>query len=252
MLTSFNAKQCHSKIQWSQFPSETIIRQLIQNQLDIVLPSVYGYCLVSLGELADDLTFEKASVVNVVRLNAAYDNAAWVLPEQLPLSSDDVDAIVLPFELEQSLDPHSLLRESYRALRPGGKLIIVMFNPISLWGFRKVVSAFDKNKLWKLPFYRVGRVMDWLSVLDFKVTISHNLFNPWRIKSLYKQESYTSSSAYSRMGTITCMVAEKRLAPMTLKPQWQRLKPAANIGLESMRKTLYSDTLKNSKDTGKT
>jgi hypothetical protein len=71
------------------------------------------------------------------------------------------------------------------------------------------------------------------------------------MKSLYKQQAYTSSSAYSRFGTITFMVAEKRVISMTLKPQFKRLKPTANIGLESVRKTITSETLRAAKVPGR-
>lgn len=238
MRRVFNPKSCLSGVLWSDFPADDILRKLIQNQLDLVLPSIYGYCMVSIGDLADDFTFKEASVVNVVRLNAAYSNAAWVDQSQLPLSSDDVDAIFLPFQLEQTQDPHALMRESYRALRPGGKLIITMVNPYSLWGLRKVVSRFEKNPFWKLPFYSSRRVMDWLRVLDFKVTSSHNLFNPWRIKSKYRNDTIATSAAYSMLGTVTFLVAEKRVVPLTLKPSWQKLKTTGQVTIEGLRKSI--------------
>ena len=44
----------HHGIQWKHFPADHVVRQLLQTQLEFILPSVHGYCLVSVGELADD------------------------------------------------------------------------------------------------------------------------------------------------------------------------------------------------------
>jgi len=229
-------KTCKDSIRWLDIPSEARVRQLIQAQLDLILPSVYGYCLVSIGSLADDFTFEKAPVVNVHRFNADFRNDAWIDCTQLPLASDDVDAIFLPFQLEQCGKPHSLLREAYRALRPGGKLILVAFNPVSSWGVHKLFKRFDHNKLWQLPFYRTGRLMDWLDLLDFKITVSHNLYNPWSIGSKIKQKDYSSSSQYSALGALTVMVAEKRISPLTPSKPWKKLKTIHPAGIESLQR----------------
>lgn len=224
-------------LRWKDVPSEARIRQYIQAQLDLVLPSVYGYCLVSLGHMADEFTFEKASVVNVVRLNAEYDNSAYCECTSLPLSNDDIDAIFLPFQLELCKEPHSLLREAYRALRPGGKLIITTFNPISVWGFRRLFRRFDKNPLWNLPSFRHGRVLEWLSVLDYTVTVSHRLFNPAKLALGKRLMNYSDSAQYSSFGVVNVVVAEKRAVPLTPSKPWQRLKSIHPVGIESMQRT---------------
>lgn len=230
----------HKGIKWADFPAEYVVRQLIQTQLELILPSVYGYCLVSLGELADDFTFEKASVVNVVRLNAAISNSGWVDYSQLPLPAEDIDAIFLPFQLEQTDDPHSLLRESYRALRPGGKLILCSLNPVSLWGIRRFLRAFDNNPLWRLPFFSSRRLIDWFRILDFEVKLNHSLLNPLWLKRYIQGDTLISSASYSILGCVNFTVAEKRVAPLTLKPSWRELKSNRPVGIETVRKTMYT------------
>lgn len=226
-------------IQWKDFPNDHIARQLIQTQLNFVLPSIHGYCLTSLGELADDFTFEMASVVNVVRLNASFNNSAWVEPSSLPLPADDIDAIFLPFQLEQANEPHALLRESYRALRPGGKLILCTLNPWSVWGLRRFLNPLDSNPIWKMPYYSHRRLLDWLSILDFDVKISHSFMNPLWLKKYQQGDTLISSASYSVFGCINFIVADKRLVPLTMKPQWRNIKAQGAMGIEGLRRSMF-------------
>ena len=250
MYASLNRQDCTLKsrldrqqhgILWKHFPNDHIARQLVQTQLNLILPSVNGYCLTTLGELADDFTFEMASVVNVLRLNASYSNSAWIDPSNLPLPSDDIDAIFLPFQLEQADDPHALLRESYRALRPGGKLILCTLNPYSLWGIRRLMNPFDKNPLWQIPYYSHRRLLDWLSILDFDVKVSHSFMNPLWLKKYQQGDTLISSASYSVFGCINFIVADKRVVPLTLKPQWRDIKSRGAVGIEGLRRTMLQE-----------
>lgn len=87
---------------------------------------------------------------------------------QLPLASDAVDAVLLPHTLEFEPDPYGVLREVDRVLAGEGKLIVLGFAPVSLWGLRAAAtrSGFPPG-LRRLLAPR--RVRDWLSVLGYEV-----------------------------------------------------------------------------------
>ena len=87
---------------------------------------------------------------------------------QLPLASDAVDAVLLPHTLEFESDPYGVLREVDRVLAGEGKLIVLGFAPLSLWGLRAAAtrSGFPPG-LRRLLAPR--RVRDWLRVLGYEV-----------------------------------------------------------------------------------
>ena len=57
--------------------------------------------------------------------------------DALPFPDHSLDLVVLPHALELSRDPHLTLREVERVLVPEGRVMILGFNPASLWGLRQ-------------------------------------------------------------------------------------------------------------------
>ncbi|WP_448173314.1 class I SAM-dependent methyltransferase [Rhizobacter fulvus] len=99
--------------------------------------------------------------------------------DALPFDSNSLDLVVLPHALELARDPHLALREVERVLVPEGRVVIVGFNPTSLWGLRQHLGRW-RRQLWPrsarglfLPsageFLRYRRLRDWLRLLSFEV-----------------------------------------------------------------------------------
>jgi SAM-dependent methyltransferase len=99
--------------------------------------------------------------------------------DALPFDSQSLDLVVLPHALELARDPHLALAEVERVLMPEGKVVIVGFNPASLWGLRqhggRVVERLggrSRDGLF-LPtagdFIGYRRIRDWLRLLSFEV-----------------------------------------------------------------------------------
>lgn len=89
-------------------------------------------------------------------------------PDALALVPDSIDAVLLPHTLERASDPHSVLREVDRVLRPDGNLVVLGFNPWGWWGLRHALSrsGFPGGTQ---RLISDGRLHDWLRLLDFKV-----------------------------------------------------------------------------------
>ena len=98
--------------------------------------------------------------------------------DALPFDSNSLDLVVLPHALELARDPHLALREVERVLMPEGRIVIVGFNPNSLWGLRQQLGRWrtrlsPRSRPVFLPsagdFLRYRRLRDWLRLLSFEV-----------------------------------------------------------------------------------
>jgi SAM-dependent methyltransferase len=99
--------------------------------------------------------------------------------DALPFPNQSLDLVVLPHALELSRDPHLTLREVERVLVPEGRVMILGFNPASMWGLRQrlgrargAVGLGRRGALF-LPrggeFLGYWRLRDWLRLLSFEV-----------------------------------------------------------------------------------
>jgi ubiquinone/menaquinone biosynthesis C-methylase UbiE len=99
--------------------------------------------------------------------------------DALPFPNQSLDLVVLPHALELSRDPHLTLREVERVLVPEGRVMILGFNPASMWGLRQRMgharSAAGLAGRGPLYLPRAGeflgywRLRDWLRLLSFEV-----------------------------------------------------------------------------------
>lgn len=89
--------------------------------------------------------------------------------EELPFASESLDLVALPHVLERAGDPHQVLREVDRVLRPGGRLLLSGFNPVSLWGARQLVGRGLRHPFLPPDVRFVGtlRLRDWLKLLGY-------------------------------------------------------------------------------------
>ena len=99
--------------------------------------------------------------------------------DALPFDSNSLDLVVLPHALELARDPHLALREVERVLVPEGRVVIVGFNPNSLWGLRQQIGHWRQRLRAGAPrglflpsageYMRHRRLRDWLRLLSFEV-----------------------------------------------------------------------------------
>ncbi len=99
--------------------------------------------------------------------------------DALPFDTRSLDLVLLPHALELARDPHLALSEVERVLVPEGKVIILGFNPNSLWGLRQRIGRLlarigvRSSEGLYLPtageFIAFKRMRDWLRLLSFEV-----------------------------------------------------------------------------------
>lgn len=135
---------------------------------------VFGYHLVQLQDLGHGAeVYRDCLVSHRTVLDQDPSSGAPVsgisCHEHLPLQSDSVDVFVLPHTLDFSVDPHQVLREVDRVLIPEGRVLIVGFNPLSLWGLWRLMLRWRGDVPWCGHFLSYRRVCDWLGLLGMDV-----------------------------------------------------------------------------------
>lgn len=148
-----------------------------QSVVDELMEGVFGYHLLQVGLLADQPLYSESTASHKFMMltqplaadDQTSDESLLVgSAEELPLASECIDAVVLHHALDFAESPHQVLREASRVLRPGGKLIVVGFNPMSFWGFYRAMVKRRKPVPWRSWFISQRRLNDWFTLLELK------------------------------------------------------------------------------------
>ncbi len=153
--------------QWLASPQGRYVTAWELNRLDLAVSDVFGFNALQLG--LPECDFLRANRIPL-RQKAGESGAVDVLCDltALPFSSHSTDLVVLPHMLEFHADPHQILREVERILIPEGQVIILGFNPHSLWGLRRRFGQ-DRGFPWQGSYLGLQRLKDWLKLLGFEV-----------------------------------------------------------------------------------
>lgn len=148
-------------------------------------------------------------------------------PEELPVQTAVMDVMVLHHVHEFSSDPHQVLREAARVLRPGGHMILLGFNPWSLFGVHSQCLR-SRSAPWNGQFLSPHRLGDWFKLLQLSsLNVSASDYQyplentQWRRR--LKGLSGLGKLLPFKSGNLFLMMARKDVAGMTpLQPQWNR------------------------------
>ena len=161
---------------WFETPLGAYLLASEQGYFDQEVADVFGFNAFQLGLCRND--FLRANRmpfqcrVGSLQRDTETDDGARIRAEfaALPILSNTADLVLLPHVLEFSDNPHQVLREVARLLRPEGHVIVSGFNPWSLWGAR---HAFDRTHdvyPWRGQFITLPRLKDWMALLGFEIT----------------------------------------------------------------------------------
>ena len=146
----------------------------------------------------------------------------------LPIASGRVDLVLLPHTLEYVDNPHQLLSEACRIVKPEGHLIILGFNPFSMWGIKK---SFTKSKAvpWSANFIHAGTVKKWLGLADFELVNQETVFfrppmqHAHRVYRKLKFLEWIGSRYFKPFGGIYILAAKAKMIPLTpIRMQWKQ------------------------------
>lgn len=223
--------------EWFSSPLGQLLVAREQDCLDNEVRDLFGYHLLQLSVVGDlDLTpasrishrfalYPQISEHPIVSGLADFTH--------LPLPPNSIDLVLLHHVLDYSQKPHQVLREAASTLISRGHIIVIGFNPWSLLGmWRWLVRLFSDAAQWRHQALRLGRVLDWLTLLDFEPVVVRQGFycppthKPSVTKYLQWMERWGKRLCLPWGGFYVIVARKDSVAMTPIKPQWQR-----NVGL---------------------
>lgn len=212
---------------WFQTPLGQYLLEKEWAYLDEVTPDIFGFHAVQLGLPAFDLLRENR-ITHRMRVACEGKVDVYANCHELPFATQSVDLALLPHVLEFAEDPHELLREVDRVMMPEGRLVILGFNPWSLWGLRSALG-FSRNEYpWNGRFVSLLRVKDWLALLGYDVNAGRLIAYapPFDNDRLLRRFSFMEPAGdrwWAVGGAVYMLQAIKRVRGMRLiTPAWQK------------------------------
>jgi SAM-dependent methyltransferase len=154
--------------EWFATPLGRYLLAREQAWFDRTVANIFGFHAIQLG-LPEYPFLAQSRITARWTVDATLPAQLLADPQWLPFPESSLDLVVLPHALEFSADPHQLLREVHRTLRPDGQIVIAGFNPFSLFGARRYFGR-GKTPPWNGSFIALYRLKDWLALLGFEVT----------------------------------------------------------------------------------
>lgn len=224
-----------------------------QAVLDQLVADVFGFHAVQLGGRGLD-ALRANRIRDRWRLSEGAEDADLAAEwHALPFPPDSIDLAVLPHTLEWSLDAHATVREVERVIRPGGRVVITGFNPVSLWGLARRMRTWEALPIQPSPDSRVEewvahwRLRDWLRLLNFEVeVVRFGCFAPHARRASWLQGQSWMERVGDRwwpvFGSVYALVAVKRVHSVRLLGLSRRSPRAAAarataLSREGMRRT---------------
>jgi SAM-dependent methyltransferase len=168
--------------QWYQSPLGQLFGNTEARLLAGLLPALFGYHSVALGISNGTELLAASPISHRWYLDGVLPPSGGSLdlladPDQLPLATAAVDVVVVSHLLEYVPEPQAVLREIDRVLIPEGHVLILGFNPWSLWG------AWYGLRLGQLPrgarLLGVWQLRGWLARLGLEpLAIHYGCYRP--------------------------------------------------------------------------
>jgi|AJXC01.1.fsa_nt_gi Methyltransferase domain. len=126
-------------------------------------------------EFIDCALFQKYSILDSKGKGCADAVKIVAKSYRLPIQSETVDLVIVPHLLEFDPNRFQTMREIERILKPEGELIILNFNPLSIWIRLQFIWNIKMSDSWLGHFIIRRRTLDWLKLLNFEVKTTSEL-----------------------------------------------------------------------------
>ena len=225
----FRAKKRYTSISdWYQTELGQFLLDELTEKLDPVLSTSFGYYSLQIGCAA-----ESRSLLRSCRVRHHFNLDRHMLntdicshPGLLPISNDSVDLVILMHQLSTTDEPHALLREVSRVMIPQGKLVVIDFNPLSLWGLRHFFQSWLEQVPWSGHYFSASRLTDWMQLLGFDLQkqIKVGYLPPIQQPGVLKHLSWLEKGMRNWLkfsSALNVLVFEKNMVPLTrVRARW--------------------------------
>lgn len=211
---------------WSNSTVAANLLKVEQAKLAMSLPNLHGHYLLQYSGW-NKKAICSTSLQYDFFVTSDCSGGAQVDFLQLPFREHSMDCVVMHHVLERTENPHQALREGASTVVPNGYIVIVGFNPWSLWGVSRYVP---KNKGPSDGRYiSASRVADWLNLLGYRIEqLEQTQFLPPFACEMMpgfsnKVDMFANWLGVSG-GGVYILVARKLVAGrMPIRPQWKTL-----------------------------
>lgn len=227
-------------------------------QLEQVLPTLFGYHLLQVGDFYPRSCLQASRIphrmlMDQVLLSPDKEKTDTTQggsplkgdPEALPVATDSLDVVLLPHTLEFTHNPHQVLREADRVLIPEGHVVILGFNPWSVWMCWRLVLGWRGRAPWCGRFISQTRVRDWLQLLGFDITHAEHFFfrPPLARVGIMRHLRFLERLGkrwWPIFGAGYIVVAKKRVVTLTpIRPRWQARRRLAAADVMGSSRTAH-------------
>lgn len=217
--------------QWFQSELGRAVLAAEQGLVSRRLTDCFGYHLLQLSVDSEVTLFCDSRVQRCFKAGpvAGRFDAPFVQCDYdaLPFETDSLDVVIVHHVLEFAANPHAVLRELHRVAVPEGRILLVGFNPWSLFGGKMLAGRWRREGIWQNHLLSAQRVTDWLELLGFAVDEVDFGFHRLPLNRA-RNSAGSAASPWSRrwpLGGVYAVTAIKQVAAFTpLKPRW--VKPA--------------------------
>ena len=231
--------------EWFATPLGQYLLEKEQAYLDDVTPDIFGFHALQVGLAQHDL-LRASRIAHRLRIDCTATPDLYARSHELPIATQSVDLVVLPHALEFAAQPHEILREVDRVMMPEGRLVIVGFNPWSLWGLKSAVGFSRGEVPWNGRFVSLLRVKDWLALLGFDVNAGRLVgyappFDNANVRRRFGFMEPAGDRWWAVGGAVYLLQAIKRVRGMRLlTPAWVEQKDAREKALAAAKRQSVS------------
>jgi SAM-dependent methyltransferase len=208
---------------WYKKPLGQLLHQLENAELQPLLSPKRNHCVLQLGGHALLPILKTNPMAQHFGITQNYnkgphDTFIHAAFSQLPIATESIHHVILWHALETTSHPQIILNEAWRTLTPDGQLLILGFNPWSLWGIRRLFG--QHNPPWNRYFHSAQIICDWAIQQGAELTTAKSFFfrPPLQNPALMYKLSWLEAVGlwlWPYMGGIYLLNIQKRVPPLT-------------------------------------